>query len=194
MISLCISLFLIMDALGAIPMVLSMLNGFDEKRKRFIVIRQSIFALGFLILFYIFGSSLLQLFSIQQIDLKVCGAIILGIISLNMLFPKGDENQTKIITKQPLLVPLAIPLIVGPSAIATVILLSATSENKLIGFSLMCLTWACSTVVLFLGVYFGKFLPEKLLKASERLIGLLLAAMATGMLLSGIHEYFIGNK
>ncbi len=189
--SLAVTLFFVLDPFGNLPVVLSLLSGIDEKRRRVIMLREALFAFAALSFFYMAGPWFLKLLEIGPADLKVCGGVVLGIISLRMIFPGQESSMVKDVKSEPFIVPLAIPLMVGPSALATVMIMAAQSAgNPLAGFGMMSLAWLAMAVILLTGVALGSFIPARLLTALERLTGLLLAVIAVHMLMSGIQAYF----
>jgi len=189
--SLAVTLFFVLDPFGNLPIVLSLLSQLDEKRRRVIMLREALFAFITLAFFYVTGPWFLKLLEIGPADLKVCGGVVLGIISLRMIFPDERSNSVKEGQSEPFIVPLAIPLMVGPSALATVMIMAAQSaSNPLAGFGMMTLAWLATAGILLIGVALGSFIPARLLTALERLTGLLLSVIAVHMLMSGIQTYF----
>ena len=193
--SLAITLFFVLDPFGNLPVVLTLLGGMEEKRRRAVIFREALFAFVALTFFYAGGPWFVKLLEIGPADLKVCGGTVLGIISLRMIFPDAGWKSTQAAESEPFIVPLAIPLIVGPSALATVMIMAAQSAtNPFIGFGMMTLAWLATAVILMAGVALGAYIPTRLLAALERLSGLLLAVIATHMLLSGIQAYYFAVK
>lgn len=191
--SLAITLFFVLDPFGNLPVVLGLLTRIDRQRHRKIVIRESLIALLLLIIFFAAGPWFLKLLDIGPSDLKICGGVVLGIISLRMVFP--DErlaNNYKEEPVEPFIVPMAMPLMVGPSALATVMIMAGQSAAQpWIGLGMMGLAWLGMAVLLLIGVMMGGMIPARLLAALERLSGLLLAVIAVRMLMSGIQTYLI---
>ena len=187
--SLAITLFFVLDSFGNLPIVLSLLAETEKSRRIKIIIRESIIALALLVLFYGVGPLFLRILKVGAADLKICGGVVLGMIALRMVFPDGKAHD-KESKPEPYIVPLAIPLIAGPSAMATVMIISAqTSENPFAGLGMIVLAWLVSTIVLLVGVRMGYFISQRLLVALERLSGLLLAVIAVNMLMTGIQSY-----
>jgi multiple antibiotic resistance protein len=190
-ISLAITLFFVLDPFGNLPVVLGLLTNIEPKRRRKIVIRESLIALFLLLIFYIIGPWFLNLFEVGAADLKICGGAVLSIIALKLIFPNEKTSAVKEIESEPFIVPLAIPLIIGPSALATVMIMSAqSSANAMLGFSMIILAWLLTAILLLLGVMLGSYIPGRLLIALERLSGLLLAIIAVHMLMNGLQNYF----
>ncbi len=190
--SLAVTLFFVLDPFGNLPVMLSLLSRMDEKRRRAVALREALFAFVALAFFYAAGPAFLKLLEIGPADLKVCGGVVLSIISLRMIFPgEGGSMMAKDPQGEPFIVPLAIPLMVGPSAMATVMIMAAQSaENPFVGFGMMTLAWTATAIILLTGVALGAYIPVRLLAALERLTGLLLSVIAVHMLMSGIKTFF----
>lgn len=187
---LAITLFFVLDPFGNLPVVLGLLTHIDPKRHWKIVLRESLIALILLVIFYATGPWFLKMLEIGPSDLQICGGALLAIIALRLVFPdehltNGKEEQT-----EPFIVPMAIPLMVGPSAMATVMILAAQSAAQpLLGLTMMGLAWLVTAVLLLIGVVMGSLIPTRLLIALERLSGLLLAVIAVHMLMTGVQTY-----
>jgi multiple antibiotic resistance protein len=188
--SLAITLFFVLDPFGNLPVVLGLLANIEKKRHWRIVIRESLIALLLMVIFYAVGPWFLNLLEIGPSDLQICGGVVLAIIALRLVFPVERFTNGKEEHSEPFIVPMAIPLMVGPSALATVMIMAAQSGSQpLVGLGMMGLAWLVTAVLLLTGVLIGSLIPARLLIALERLSGLLLALIAVHMLMSGIHTY-----
>ena len=123
--SIFITLFLIMDPFGNIPIFLSVLEKVDPKRRRKVLIRELFFALFIIIITALTGKHIISFLGLRQESISIAGGIILFLISIKMIFPyqmfkMQDDEET-----EPFIVPLAIPLIVGPSLLAVMLLFSS---------------------------------------------------------------------
>ena len=183
-----ITLFLVMDPVGNVPLFLSVLKAVNPARRRVVVLRELAFAYGVLILFLLLGNSILRFLGLQPEAVGIAGGIVLFLIALRMIFPihtsAGDMPEG-----EPYLVPLAIPLVAGPSTLATLLLLeSASSSATGTGQLLLALTiaWALTGVILLSSTFFYRMLGERGLIAMERLMGMLLVMVAVQMLLNGL--------
>ncbi len=186
-------LFLVMDPLGNIPLFMTTLKKVEEKRQRFVVVRELLIALGVLIGFLFLGQYLLRLLQLSETALTTAGGIILMIIALKMIFPRRDASLQEDVDGEPFIVPLAIPYVAGPSAMATALLLMSREPARWPEWLLAVLiAWFVSAVIIYFSGYFAGFLGEKGLVAIERLMGMLLITVAVQMLLNGIRE-FISN-
>ena len=183
-------LFLIMDPLGNLPIVLSILKHLDPKRRRKVLIRELLFALGILMLFLFAGKSILSFLHVAPETLSISGGIILFIIAIKMIFPTGGSIVGLAAGEEPFFVPMAIPMIAGPSVIAALLLLSSQHPDKLRELSAaVLLAWGVTFIILMFYGFFHRILGERGLKAIERLMGLLLIMISTQMFLDGVKSY-----
>jgi len=188
--SAAILLFLVMDPLGNIPVFLSVLQDVEERKRKWIILREAVIALVVLCLFLLFGRHILGLLQISQPSLGIAGGVILFIISLKMIFPPQEGIFGTSPDREPLIVPLAIPLIAGPSAIATVLLFASKDPGRLLDWFIALISaWFISTVILFFSGFLRYVLRRRGLSAMERLMGMILTAVAVQMLLTGIHQF-----
>lgn len=185
--SAAVLLFFLMDPLGNIPMLLSVLKGIDVKRQRMIILREVTIALGILILFLFAGKPLLNFLHLEQEAVTISGGIILLIIGLRMIFPKPEGIMGQQPGGEPFLVPIAIPMIAGPSVMAMLILMTQTNpENMTNWFVALIVSWVASSVILLTAPVLLRFLKERGLIALERLMGMILVMMAVQMLINGV--------
>lgn len=183
-------LFLIMDPLGNLPVVLSILKHFDKKRQRAILIRELLAALVILMLFLFAGKSILGFLHVQPETLSISGGVILFIIAIKMIFPSAGSITGLAAGEEPFIVPMAIPMIAGPSVIAALLLLSSQYPTRMFELSMsVLLAWIGTSGVLMFYRFFHKILGERGLKAVERLMGLLLVMISTQMFLDGVKSY-----
>jgi multiple antibiotic resistance protein len=180
-------LLFVMDPLGNLPVVLSLLKDFDPRRRRLIIVRELFFALGILLLFLFLGQSILDFLALQQESVTIAGGIVLLVIGLRMVFPQrhgvmGDQPEG-----EPFLVPLAVPLIAGPSAMATLILMAHSHPDQTLNMlAALIIAWVGTAILLLLGQMLYRVLRMRGLLAVERLMGMLLIMIAVQMLLNGI--------
>jgi len=190
-ISLAITLFFVLDPFGNLPIVLSLVSHLPKKRQWKVVVRESIIALVTLLLFYAAGPWFLSALEVGASDLKICGGVVLGIIALKLVFPDEKPSVPKEQLVEPFIVPLAIPCMVGPSALATVMIMAGQSAGThWITIGMMGLAWLVSAGLLLIGVIVGSMMSSKLLIALERLSGLLLSVISVHMIMTGIQHYF----
>ncbi len=189
-ISASLLLFLVMDPIGNIPFFLTTLKNVEPKRQRFIIIREHLIALSILVLFLFFGQYILQILQISEPALTVAGGIILFLIALRMVFPGFKNGDETISEGEPFIVPLAIPLIAGPSAMASVMLIMSHDTGRWQEWLLsLTIAWLASGTILYLASSLRRILGKRGLVAIERLMGMVLITIATQMVLSGIRKF-----
>lgn len=183
-------LLLIMDPLGNIPVFLSVLERVEPARRRYVLARELLISLGILVVFLFFGRPLLNVFSLQEESIGIAGAIVLLIIAIRMIFP-SDRNWTDDLPEgEPFIVPMAIPFIAGPSVLATLMLLTSREPERLWDWSLaLGLAWIANGIILMGSTFLYRFLGKRGLIAMERLMGMLLVAIAVQMFLSAFETY-----
>ncbi len=181
--------FIVLDPLGNVPLFLSVLRTVAPERRRRIILRESLIGLGVLLLFLFQGRRLLGLLHVSVSSLSLAGGIILFLIALSMIF-KGVEDLFKTDTQsEPFIVPLAIPLIAGPSAITTVTLWSARTGIEFGGvIAALLAAWLLGTVVLVASGMIYRVLGARVLMAFERLMGLMLAVISVEMVVNGLRQ------
>ncbi len=189
--STAVLLFFLMDPLGNIPILLSVLKGIPPKRQRFIIIRELLLALTILTLFLFGGQKILSFLHLQQESVTIAGGIILLIIGLRLIFPTNDGVMGKQPDGEPFIVPIAIPMIAGPSVLAMLILLTQSGTGQMVNwFFALLMAWGMAAVILLFAPFLYKILRERGLHAIERLMGMLLVMMAVQMLINGIRVLF----
>lgn len=186
-----ITLILVMDPLGNVPVFISVLNSVTPKRRKIIILRETFFAFLILLLFLFFGKYILESMQISAPALSIAGGIILFLIALRMIFPHEEDAKRTPQMSEPFIVPLAIPLIAGPSALAFVMLLANQAPTHLLWWTLaLLIAWLFCTAILVFSDLLRKILGERGLIAIERLMGMILTTMAVQMFLSGIELFF----
>lgn len=184
-----VTLFFIMDPIGNIPIFHSILKDAPLKARIKIIVRELIIALGVLLIFLLMGTQILSFLGLTQPALNVAGGIILFLIAIRMVFAMKalgvDEDET-----DPFIVPLAIPMVAGPSAI-TILMVQATSQptRKFEWFLALLLAWIMTTAILVASPFILKILGQRGVRALERLMGMLLILISVQMFLDGVGEY-----
>ena len=182
-----VTLFLVMDPLGNVPLFLSVLKTVRPERRRIVLMREILFAYFILISFLLAGGSLLDFLGLQAEAVGIAGGIVLFLIALRMIFPSHGTLTGDPIEGEPFVVPLAIPLLTGPSTLATVLLLESTATSSMFSlFLAVTLTWALCGAILLSSTVLYRVLGERGLVAMERLMGMLLVMVAVQMLLNGL--------
>lgn len=188
-VSATVLLVLITDPLGNIPIFISALRPVAPERRNRVVLREVGIAFVLLLVFMFFGESFLRMMSLTDMSLQIAGGIVLFLIALRMIFPREGATESQP-TAEPFIVPLAIPAIAGPSAMATVMLLVSQAPGRMWTWvGSLCVTMAVSAVVLLSATRIQRLVGERTVMAFERLMGLILVAISVEMLLKGIRTF-----
>lgn len=189
-ISASLLLFLVMDPFGNIPFFLSALKNVDPKRYRKIIIRELLIALSVLMLFLFGGHYILRVLGISEPSLTISGGIILFLIAIKMIFPGSRGHHEEDVEGEPFIVPLAIPYVAGPSAMAAILLITSQEPGRWPEWMLaLFLTWFVSGLIIFSSTFFIRFLGKRGLIAIERLMGMILITISVQMLMTGIVKF-----
>ncbi|HEX7342154.1 MAG TPA: YhgN family NAAT transporter [Rhodanobacteraceae bacterium] len=187
-----ILLFLVMDPMGNIPFFLSLLKDVPPKRRRFVMVRELLIALGVLLAFLICGKYILQLLQLKQESVSIAGGIVLFLIAIRMVFPPADGGGIfgKTAGGEPFIVPLAIPGVAGPSAMAALLLFTTAQPGRILEWGVaLVLAWLATSAILLCSTYLFKLMGESVLMALEKVMGMLLIALSVQMFLQGIAGY-----
>lgn len=187
--SAAVTLFLIMDPLGNVPIFNSVLAKCEPSSRTRIIVRELVLALVILMGFLFAGNAILSFLGLSQSSLSIAGGILLFIISLRMIFPGRNGTEVEEVD-EPFLVPLAVPLLAGPSTIAILLLLSSSAPARMLDWSIaLFLAWFLTAVLLVASPLLLRILGTKGSRALERLMGMILVILATQMLLNGIRDF-----
>jgi len=182
-------LLLVLDPIGNIPFSLAALSDVDPGRRRLVMARELSFALLALIAFLFLGARLLRLLGISEPSLTIAGGIILFMIAIRMTFPTAS-GRGEDIDGEPFIVPLAIPFVAGPSALATVLLIMNREPARWPEWlAAVVIAWAITGAVLFVAQPLGRILGRRGLLAVERLMGMVLTALAVQMFMEGVRQF-----
>lgn len=183
-------LFLVIDPLANIPFFLAALKKIEPRRHKKIILRELLIALAVMVSFLFAGRYLLHLLRISDPSLSIAGGIILFLIAVRMIFPQPRSLHEEI-DDEPFIFPLAIPFVAGPSALATILLLSSREPERWPDWLMAIgLAWCASALILYSGIdKLAELMGPKGLIAMERLMGMLLTLVAVQMFLSGIKMF-----
>ena len=185
-----LTLRLVMDPLGNIPMFLSILNSVNPNRRKLIILRETFIAFIILVIFLFFGKYILEGMHISEPTLSVAGGIILFLIAIRMIFPHENNGRSPKQVGEPFIVPLAVPFVAGPSTMTVVMLLANQQPNHLmLWFFALTIAWLACTIILVFAENLRKILGERGLVAIERLMGMILTTMAVQMFLTGVKQF-----
>lgn len=189
--STAVLIFFILDPFGNVPLLLSILKNIDKHKHSKIIIREMLIGLLILVIFLFFGEQFLSLFHLETQAITIAGGIIFFVISLKMIFPDPNGVDMFATNKddEPLVVPIAVPMIAGPAALATLLVLAKTNaQHSGALFISLFLAWGLAAVVLLFSPNLYNILKKKGLKALERLMGMLLLIMSVQMFIDGIRS------
>jgi len=187
MITLAILLFLIMDPFGNLVVVHGLLAGYPPGMRRMVILREAAAATVILLAATFGGGFLLATLGLEEHTLRLAGGIVLFLIALGMVFPSRsviDETGNE----PPLIVPIAMPLIAGPSAISMVILFSQKHPTQTVAAAVLLASAGCALVLEASHALFS-FLGQRGARALERLVGMLLIILSVQIILDGIDTY-----
>jgi MarC family membrane protein len=191
-VSATILLLLVTDPLGNIPIFVAALRAVPPRRKLYVILRECLIAFTILLLFMFFGHRFMDALGLSDVSLQIGGGVILFLIALRMVFPVPDGIFGTAPDGEPFIVPLAIPAIAGPSALATVLLMVSRDPDRVFEWvGALSVALATSAVVLVFAERLQRRLGERAVIAFERLMGLVLIAIAVEMILKGIRAFVL---
>ncbi len=189
-ISSVITLALVMDGFGNIPLFITALKKVAPERRKIVLLRELGIALLIMVAFLFLGKWFLHAFGIHEYSLSIAGGIILFMISVKLVFGGGDEepkNDPK--EDEPFVVPLAIPLVAGPAALSMVMITAAQQSNKLITLGAVLVASLINSAILMASFPLSKLLGKRGLIAIERLTGMILILMSVDMVMGGVSSF-----
>lgn len=193
-VSALVLLLLVLDPFGSLPIFISVLGKVPRSRRPRVAIREVLIAFGVLVAFMFGGQAFLSLMHLSERSLEVAGGVILLIIAIRMIFSSGEIYASDGGAREPFIFPLAVPLLAGPSAMATVLLLASRQPEKTWQWiGALTVAMLISGVVLLAADRIRRWLGSSMVSAIEKLMGLVLTAIAVEMILAGLKRYFVGT-
>ncbi len=187
-------LLLVLDPFGSLPIFISVLGGVEPQRRNRVALREVAIAFAVLMAFMVGGQGFLDLMRLSERSLEVAGGVILLVIAMKMVFVGGDGMYPTDSGREPFIFPLAVPLLAGPSAMATVLLLASRQPGRLLEWvGAMSAAMVVCGIVLLSADRLRRWLGPSMISAIEKLMGLVLMAIATEMILAGLKRYFFGG-
>ena len=185
-------LLLVLDPFGSLPVFISVMRNVAPERRTRVALRESALAFGVLVFFMLTGQWVLTLMRLSERSLEVAGGVILLIIAMRMIFASGGEIYAADAKgREPLIFPLAVPLLAGPSAMATVLLLASRQPERLLDWiAALTVAMLVSAAVLLGADRIRQWIGSSMVSAIEKLMGLVLTAIAVEMILAGLKRYF----
>lgn len=187
--SIALVLFLIMDPLGNISSYLSLVEGIDPKRQRVILIREMLIALLAMVIFNYLGEFIFDLLQISEPTVRLSSGVILFLIALKILFPSQSGFRDNLPKEEPFIIPLAIPLIAGPSLLATIMLYAHMEQSQPVMLMAILFAWLAALVVLMSSRFLYNILRYNGLIACEKLMGMVLVLIAIQRFLDGVEQF-----
>ena len=189
LLTISVTLFLIMDSVGSITDFLNLIREIPENRQRWVIFREMLIALALMIFFYFFGGILLDSLGVNSSTVQIAGGLVLFLIAIRMIFPQDKRLFVATDNEDPLIVPIATPMVAGPSILATVMFYAYDSSSTVKVLSGILIAWVLSVSVFWLAYEFEKDISRKAIVALERLMGLILTLMAVEMFLKGLRIF-----
>lgn len=195
--SLIILLVIVIDPVGLAPTIQGIIKGYARNRQRRILRRELLWALAILLFFFFAGNFVLDMLGLEPATLNISGGILLFLVALGMVFPTKNmitpaENKGE--QMEPFIVPIAMPLMAGPSSLAIIMLhasQSTDSTSMLLYAGAIVIAWAISGGLLLLAHRFLYLLGERGTIALERMMGMVLILLSVQMFMNGISAYSI---
>ena len=188
-ISSVITLALVMDGFGNIPLFIAALKKVAPERRKTVLIRELAIALIIMVAFLFLGKWFLRAFGIHEYSLSIAGGIILFIISVKLVFGGDEEPKNDPKEDEPFVVPLAIPLVAGPAALSMVMITAAQQSNKFITSGAVIVASIINSIILMASFPISNLLGKRGLIAIERLTGMILILMSVDMVMGGISTF-----
>ena len=187
-----ILLLLVLDPLGSLPIFIPVMRQVAPQRRRWVALREVGIAFGVLFAFMFLGDGFLRVMHLSERSLEVAGGVILLMVAIRMIFSHEGGVYGTPEGKEPLIFPLAVPLLAGPSAMATVLLLASRQPERMLSWvgALAC-AMAVSLLILLLCDRIRRWVGDSVVSAVEKLMGLVLTAIAVEMILAGLKRYFL---
>ena len=188
--SAAVLLFLVLDPFGNIPFFIAALQNVPRERHNRVIVRELVIALFVLVVFLFAGQHILKALQISEPALRAAGGTVLFLIAIRMVFPRPGASVGEELTGEPFIVPLAIPYVAGPSALASVLLImNQEPERWPEWLGALFLAWLLTGIIILASSVLAKRLGKRVLIAIERLMGMILVALAIQMLMTGIRQF-----
>ena len=189
-----ILLLLVLDPLGSLPIFIPVMRQVAPQRRRWVALREVGIAFAVLFGFMFLGDGFLRVMHLSERSLEVAGGVILLMVAIRMIFSHEGGVYGTPEGKEPLIFPLAVPLLAGPSAMATVLLLASRQPERMVTWvGALASAMAVSLLVLLLCDRIRRWVGDSVVSAVEKLMGLVLTAIAVEMVLAGLKRYFFGG-
>ena len=192
------TLFIIIDPPGLVPLFIALTRGMDKAHQRAIGIRACLVAGALMLVFLFLGEAVLGFIGISMPAFRIAGGVLLFLTALDMLFERrqtrrqGSAEEGADPDHDPSVFPLALPLIVGPGAITTIILLAGQARGPA-EFAAVAGVLAANLVIVFVAFLAAPSIERALgrvgINVVTRVLGMLLAALAVQFILDGLRSF-----
>lgn len=189
--NLAIALFLIMDPVGNINAFLQMLDRYPPTKKRLIIVREMCFALIAMLIFNFLGETIFKLLQLQDVTLQLASGLILFLTAIKILFPSPNNLRDNLPKHEPFVTPLAIPLIAGPSLLATIMFFAHLEPSIAVMLQAIFIAWIAALIILLFSPLILRALTKNGVIAAERLMGMILILLAIQRTMEGIKQLII---
>lgn len=189
--NLFLALFLIMDPIGNISSFLTMVKELPPKKQKMIILREMGIALLFMLLFNLIGEYLFFFLDLESTAVRLASGVILFLVAIKILFPGPTSLRNHLPPGEPFIIPMAIPLIAGPSLLATIILFTREEPSQTLMISAIIAAWLLASIVLLLGPQLSRLLGKNGLIAAERLMAMILIMLAIQRFMEGVQEFMV---
>ncbi|MCB1111831.1 MAG: antibiotic transporter [Chlamydiales bacterium] len=187
--SITLVLFLIMDPLGNISSFLNMLKDESPTRQRLIIFREMSIALAAMVLFNFIGDYIFDFLKVSEVTVRLSSGVILFLIAVQIIYPSVNSLRENLPEVKPFIIPLAIPLIAGPSLLATIMLYAHLQPSNLLMLYAIFLAWIAATIVMLLSKELFRILGNNGLVACEKLMGMILVLLAIQRFMDGVQMF-----
>lgn len=187
--SITVVLFIIMDPIGNIPSYLTLVKDVDPARKRFVLIREMLIALAFMVAFNFIGEYIFSVLELSDTAVQLSSGLILFLTAIKILFPASNSFRRNLPQGEPFIIPLAVPLIAGPSLLATIMLYARMETSVPIMLGSIFIAWILALVILLIAPVFKRYLGDNGLMACERLLAMVLVMLAIQRFMEGIQTF-----
>lgn len=184
------TLFFVANPIGNSPAILALVKDYSFQQQRWILLRESLFALILVLFFQFVGKAFLSVMGIEGYALGLCGGLLLFFVGLQMVFPSPELVKQNEVRDEPYFVPIATPLLSGPGLMSIVMTLSG-QHNSWIMVQAILLTWVGVTAVMAVAPYLLRLLGKRGLLALEQLMGLVLVMISLNMIIEGFRQFIL---
>ena len=192
------TLLAIINPLEVLPVYLQMLAGKDDATHRKVAVKACLYALLLCFFFLLFGTLMLRIFGVPLSMVRVVGGLILMRIGFSLFMPQKAENSmgsgTASENANIAFVPLAMPLMFGPGAIATIIGMTATIKGpaEIPSFIAISAAIVATMLVTYICLAYAERLTQKIgplgIDAATRIVGFFVSAIGVGLIFDGVVE------